>query len=304
MECEGCGHASFERAGGVPDVRYGVPSEMFDVMRCRGCGLVRTAVAGEAYDPAPHYGQQYGAFVERALPPVPGSGRKLVAALDSALLGVGVARQRLSVLRTMDITADTRVLDVGCGSGEIARAVARAYGCRVRGIEPDAGAASTARAHGVEVFVGRAEDYRPEQKVDLALMIHSLEHVSHPAAVLSTLHASLEGDGALIVAVPNYRSLERLIFRRYWDAWDVPRHVHHYTPRTLGALLRACGFAPRQTYYEMYSVLGRSLGNLLHRGAYERRKSRVRLGRLESAWGLAQALLHQSSAMTIVANRI
>jgi hypothetical protein len=44
--------------------------------------------------------------------------------------------------------------------------------------------------------------------------------------------------------VPNWASCERRLFRERWIALDAPRHLYHFTPRTLGAMLARCGFVP------------------------------------------------------------
>ena len=74
-------------------------------------------------------------------------------------------------------------------------------------------------------------------------MWQSLEHVHQPLDVLCAAHRLLTDGGRLLVAVPNFESLASRWFGANWYGLDVPRHLTHFTPDTLRAMLARAGFA-------------------------------------------------------------
>src|SRR5690606_6109356 len=72
-------------------------------------------------------------------------------------------------------------------------------------------------------------------------MWHVLEHVHDPNAYLSQICKCLTDDGTVFIAVPNYRSLDARIYREFWAAWDVPRHLWHFSPESMSRLLSRHG---------------------------------------------------------------
>ena len=75
-------------------------------------------------------------------------------------------------------------------------------------------------------------------------MWHVIEHLTGPRRVLTDIHRILKPGGRLLLELPNYDGYARAVFGTYWAALDVPRHLYHFTPATLDALLRRVGFRP------------------------------------------------------------
>jgi SAM-dependent methyltransferase len=74
------------------------------------------------------------------------------------------------------------------------------------------------------------------------LFNHSLEHVPYPADELRHAASVLRKEGLLLIAVPNFDSWQRRVFRDRWLALDLPRHRTHFTLSALQKLLEQCGF--------------------------------------------------------------
>jgi SAM-dependent methyltransferase len=130
--------------------------------------------------------------------------------------------------------APGRVLDVGCGSGELLAHYAT-RGWEIFGIEPAATVAERARRRGATVHEGTLED-QPWQRAtfDLIVFSHSLEHMSDPLAALRVASELLvPAGGTLAIAVPNWRCWQRWLFRGRWFHLDLPRHLWHFSPRAL-----------------------------------------------------------------------
>jgi hypothetical protein len=93
----------------------------------------------------------------------------------------------------------------------------------------------------VETSLGDLVDFAP---VDVATLWHSLEHMANPAEVLASLRSVLSEDGTVVLAVPNLDSLQSRVTTTSWLHLDVPRHLSHFTRRSLELLLRQEGFEP------------------------------------------------------------
>lgn len=137
-----------------------------------------------------------------------------------------------------------RLLDVGCGSGELALTFAR-HGWRVAGVEPAREAAARAATGGVEMHCGTLDDAPWRGPTfDAIVCNHSLEHVPDPLATLRQAAALLRDGGTLAVAVPNFGCWQRRVFGARWFQLDLPRHLQHLDAETLGALMRRAGLRP------------------------------------------------------------
>jgi 2-polyprenyl-3-methyl-5-hydroxy-6-metoxy-1,4-benzoquinol methylase len=217
----------------------GGPGE-FAVLRCDACGLVSTQprIGPEQfgdYYPAGYHGARGG---ERGGAPARTPRTGLV---ERARLGAII---RLGPYRPLSRRRPGRMLDVGCGNGELTRAFAR-RGWEVAGVEPGSQAAARARAGGVEVHRGTLEDAPWRGPTfDAVLFNHSLEHLPDPAQSLRQAAALLRKGGMVAVGVPNFACWQRRVFRSRWFQLDLPRHLQHLEARTLAALMVRAGLRP------------------------------------------------------------
>jgi SAM-dependent methyltransferase len=135
-----------------------------------------------------------------------------------------------------------RLLDVGSGRGRFL-AAARDAGWSVLGVEFAAGVAAISReVHGLDVIVGDFLSVPISGPFDVVTMWHTLEHLQDPEAALNASAALLAPNGRLIVSVPNSSSAQARLGGDAWFHLDIPRHLFHFTPEALTALLRRTGF--------------------------------------------------------------
>lgn len=135
-------------------------------------------------------------------------------------------------------------LDFGCGSGELLRYLSH-KGWKTTGIEPSAQAREFA-GHPENVFAC-LEDL-PQKKFDIIALWHVLEHLYSPSETISQLEKRLANDGLLVIALPNFRSWDADYYGDYWAAYDVPRHLWHFSKEGLIALFAAKGLHCKAVY--------------------------------------------------------
>jgi len=137
---------------------------------------------------------------------------------------------------------ENSLLDVGAGTGAFASTMQKA-GWQVTALEPD----ETARTNAKEQY--NISLHPPEHLFSLApasfnliTLWHVLEHVHELHTYLKTFHSLLSEEGSLIIAVPNYKSYDATAYSVAWAAYDVPRHLYHFSPESMKHLLHRHGF--------------------------------------------------------------
>lgn len=134
-----------------------------------------------------------------------------------------------------------RLLDVGCATGRFLQLMA-SVGWRVSGIELDPEAAAKARTVTPEVIVGDPAELalRPAA-FDVVTAFHVVEHLPDPAGAVRNMLSWLAPGGLLVIEVPNVGGWGSALFGRHWSGLDFPRHLIHFTPTTMRALVEQCG---------------------------------------------------------------
>ena len=126
-----------------------------------------------------------------------------------------------------------RLLDIGCGTGDFLME-AKKSGWDICGFEPSDQAKSLAIQKGVPLANNLKE--LEDHSFDVITLWHVLEHIPNLEDQLSDLKRLLKADGKLIVAVPNYRSYDAMYYREHWAAYDVPRHIWHFSQKSIPRL--------------------------------------------------------------------
>ncbi|MEE3225116.1 MAG: class I SAM-dependent methyltransferase [Bacteroidota bacterium] len=132
------------------------------------------------------------------------------------------------------------LLDIGAGTGDFLNQ-AKKSGWEVTGIEPSAAARKRAFEKGINLFEEEAEV--GERKFDVITMWHVLEHVPNVEKQIEWIKNHLSIGGVLIVAVPNFNSYDAKYYKKFWAAWDVPRHLHHFSSKSIKTLFEKNGFS-------------------------------------------------------------
>jgi 2-polyprenyl-3-methyl-5-hydroxy-6-metoxy-1,4-benzoquinol methylase len=139
-----------------------------------------------------------------------------------------------------------KLLDIGCGTGMFLN-VARENGWKVNGIEPDTGARGIAEAtNQIKIKADVLSSFQNET-FDVITLWHVLEHVHKLNETVEWLKARLAKGGSVIIAVPNHESKDADIYEAQWAAYDVPRHLYHFSQKTIKDLFANHGFELKET---------------------------------------------------------
>lgn len=132
-----------------------------------------------------------------------------------------------------------RILDIGAGTGDFLLEAKR-RGWKVNGIEPNKIARKNALRKGIKL----SKDARKfsSNKFDVITLWHVLEHVYDLRAQIIEIEHLLKKGGILIIAVPNYKSYDAQYYKQFWAAYDVPRHLWHFSQDSFRSLFAETSF--------------------------------------------------------------
>ncbi len=129
------------------------------------------------------------------------------------------------------------LLDLGAGTGAFLDHMQQA-GWVVQGLEPDEQAVSRAHSrYGLDLKPTRELYALAHSSFDAITLWHVLEHLHELHDTLSQLKKLLKPGGKLFIAVPNYTSMDAERYGAWWAAYDVPRHLYHFSPASMKVLM-------------------------------------------------------------------
>ena len=141
-------------------------------------------------------------------------------------------KRKLKLIKSFASTGNT-LLDIGCGTGDFL-AVAKNHGWIVSGVEPNDKAREIANSKtNNTVYNGAALFDFSEESFDVITLWHVLEHLPRLEDHLSQLKKLIKPEGVIIIAVPNYKSHDAAYYKNYWAAYDVPRHLWHFSRESI-----------------------------------------------------------------------
>ena len=133
------------------------------------------------------------------------------------------------------------LLDIGSGTGAFVNEM-KQNGWQAIGLEPDVDARLVAKKTYDVDLLEMNELWNLEQASFHTITLwHVLEHVHDLQQYVQQLNKLLTKDGRIFIAVPNYTSADAANYKEYWAAWDVPRHLYHFSPTAMQTLIEKNG---------------------------------------------------------------
>jgi len=164
-----------------------------------------------------------------------------------------IVRNRMMNKKAAIVEAHTRtssrwLLDIGCGTGYFLSHMSK-RGWSVKGIEKNKEAREfTHRNFGIISNAPEKMNDFEEFTFGVITLWHSLEHLEKLNETLSKINKLLVENGTVIIAVPNAASADAAYYKEQWAAYDVPRHLWHFTPDTMNIIANKNGFGIEKMY--------------------------------------------------------
>ncbi len=242
--CPLCGGREIVPFLTAPD-RFHNRREPYQLLRCSSCSGVWLDSPPAPEEMGPHYSDDY---------------HRAIMTAGETYAAERWSRHRELIARYKQGGA---ILDIGCSSGAFL-GVMKGPPWKLYGIEMEASTADRARcATGAEVFVGDVDDapFRPES-FDVITAFDLLEHVYRPRQFLGNVLRWLKPGGIFFTMLPNIDCWESRLFGSYWYGLELPRHLFHFSPRSLRHLLVDLGFEELLLATSEVSYAERSAGYL------------------------------------------
>lgn len=229
--CPCCGAAQFNEFIKCRD--YTVSQEIFTIVNCLNCSFKFT-------NPRPadsELGRYYKSedYISHS------NTRKGIVSRLYHLVRTYTLKQKLALISKY-VSRGT-IIDFGCGTGMFLK-TCKSAGWNTIGMEPDAGARRIASGMGITTLenIHLLEANIGQGKAKAITLWHVLEHVNDLQQTLNFFSNTLDREGVLVIAVPNYTSYDALYYKECWAAYDVPRHLYHFEVGSISRLLEKSGF--------------------------------------------------------------
>lgn len=222
---------------------YTVSNESFPVWECDECAARFTQDVPDADSIGKYY--QSENYISHS-----NTKEGLVNKLYHRVRNITLEQKRKLVQKVTAMQTGS-LLDIGAGTGLFTDTMRKA-GWKVTALEPDETARTRARE--MNIVLNDINDlfHLPADSFDAITLWHVLEHVHAVHEYLDKIRSLMKGNGKLIIAVPNYTSTDAKKYGEYWAAYDVPRHLYHFSPGSMQALLKRHGLKLLSTHPQWF----------------------------------------------------
>lgn len=151
------------------------------------------------------------------------------------LQGFNLKYKKNTVLK--HLKTGPNILDYGCGAGEFLKFIEEDL--NAFGFEPNEKARQAAEKKLNKAVLISDLNLITAESLDAITLWHVFEHIENQNEILNLFHSKLKPGGILIIAVPNPGSFDAKHYGKYWAAYDVPRHIFHFTKTGMENLIKS-----------------------------------------------------------------
>lgn len=229
--CPVCNSSNIHPALKVKD--HTVSGEIFEIWECNECKLRFTQDIPDESSIARYYqSEDYISHTETS--------KGLINRIYLSVRKRTLKKKRKLVAAITGLNKGN-LLDLGSGTGAFVNEMVK-NGWEALGLEPSDEARKVARqAYDLELKTNDELFSLPANSFDAITLWHVLEHVHQLHLYIRQLKKLLKENGRLIIAVPNYTSLDAKIYNQNWAAYDPPRHLYHFSPGSMKILAEKNG---------------------------------------------------------------
>ena len=145
----------------------------------------------------------------------------------------------------------SKVLELGCSNGKFLNSLKK-YDWELYGVDIAEKPIQFAKDYfGLSnVYCSSLPEMKfPDNYFDFIYGWNVIEHFQYPKSVINEVNRILKPGGYLALSSPNADSLEFLLFKEYYRYLEVPRHLFHFSPKTLSQLCSNLGFKTRRIIF-------------------------------------------------------
>ncbi len=224
-QCPICGGTDFQQYITAED--HTVSHEIFNILQCATCKFLITSPIPE------NLGDYY------LSPDYISHSEKAVTLADRVyqIARTFTMQWKEGLIRRQTANQFRKLLDYGCGTGSFLH-YCQQKGWTIAGVEPSNIArevATKATGHNIASNIQHLDS----TKFDIITLWHVLEHIPDLNETLAQLKDKLTDSGTMFIAVPNHKSFDASYYLQHWAAYDVPRHLWHFSRTTMTQLLNA-----------------------------------------------------------------
>jgi SAM-dependent methyltransferase len=215
-------------------IDYTVSKNKFTIMQCTSCGFRFTNPRPEEAESGKYY--QSENYISHS-----DTRKGLINSLYHYARRFTL-KKKLKLITYANKEKQGNLLDLGCGTGAFLN-ICKENGWQVQGIEPSADAREFAQKnYGLTLNDVNTWGKIADDSLDVVTAWHVLEHVYNLEEELKQVKRTLTSNGNFIVALPNCSSADAQFYGPYWAAYDVPRHIWHFTPNNVNRFFEKHGF--------------------------------------------------------------
>lgn len=242
INCPICNHNKFTPF--LSCVDYTVSRETFHIVQCEACGFRFTNPRPTEKEIGKYYESEE--YISHS-----GTSKGVVNKIYGMVRNYTI-KQKVSLINRLShksqVTSKS-ILDIGCGTGEFLNACQK-NNWRVTGVEPSETARANAKSnYGIAAYSTLWDLQTLTLKggdggglFNVITMWHVLEHVHQLDKTIEQIKKLLVDEGVLIIAVPNCNSYDAEKYGAQWAAYDLPRHIYHFTKKDIEKLFSRFDF--------------------------------------------------------------
>ena len=228
--CPVCSSEQFVLALSCTD--YTTTKEVFEISQCNVCSLRFTNPRPDIAESGRYYqSEDYISHTD--------SKKGLLNKLYQIARDYMISTKYASTIKKYNAKS---LIDYGCGTGDFLKYCID-KGIAAKGLEIDESARKIATDKGCkDVYAPSHLSALKDRSTDMITLWHVLEHVHELHDTIKHFNRILNDHGTLVIAVPNHEAYDAKVYKKYWAAYDVPRHLYHFNLESMTRLMSDEGF--------------------------------------------------------------